>query len=837
MKNFVANIKLVLQDSFSSGLNAARTSVKGIGESLQGLQANTGLLQTASSLGLMAASTEQYRQKLVASLAEPSRKAGELEQSLAAATTVMNAGNTIDGSVAKTYDLLREQALAWASGHAEGSRIASVSASEYASTTYSMLSAGLKADAAIAATNRSLILAKGTMGDNKTAADLLAISYNTMGDKTADIDSEMSRLADTIANTQATFQIANLGQLNEGLKYGIPVAQKYGIAWTELNTIIGQLNTSGLSGSLAGTSLSSMMAQMNKASGKLGFNIAYNEQGGTDVIATLENIQKKFGDVTKLAPNVQMAFDEAFGTEGGRALTLLSASLESLKANYGQIGASDGQSTMMAERMSDSFVEQAKRMENARSALQSQLGESTNKIQGQLMGVQTAWYNMAGAMLSTPIGEKLSTLVSGGTLATSALLKVGGTALNTTAQIATIAAMGGKAGGMLNLLKSSATLLASPLIGLGHGLAKIGGGIMAALPAMGAWITSMFSAAAAHWAVIAPVALIVAGVIALGVAIFMIVKHWDSIKAAAVGAWEGIKTAWGAAGQWLGGVWDSVTAGVMGAWQGVKQWFAGLWDSITGGAVAAFDWIVGKITAVATAIKQPFTWIKDKIGGLFGGDDSQQAPLEAPQVAASPIGQAPALAGEPKKGVGTWIKDKVGGLFGRNEGKAAMDAMAAGIEGQAPVLADTTASAFGQTSAFIPHSDAKRGPFSTLTASGRAIPATLAKGLSQGGALLTRASENLFARVQVASPAANVLQFPTPEQEGSREASAPQGQGGLLSALVDRLSKREQKIEKHYHTEIKQITLPDVKDIQDVIRFVSSLEQQFELDSTEEVAI
>ncbi len=567
-------------------------------------------------------------------------------------------------------EAIRERSLAWGDGMAEGSKLASASAADYASTTYSMISAGLEAEAAMNATAQAMLLAKGTMGDSKDAADLLAIAYNTMGDKSVDSYTELQRLSDIVAKTQAAFQIANLNQLNDGLKYGIPVAQKYGIEWAELSTIIGQLNTSGLTGSLAGTAFSSMMAQMLTASDSLGFEIAYEEDGGVSVVRTLENIRAKFGEIKDFSPKVQQAFDKAFGQEGSRALTLLSTSLDTLDDSLVAVTESEGQTALMAGRMSDSFEAQTEQLENARASMQARLGTSTNRINSLINGVKINFYNLASSILDSKVGGALGTIFTAGTMTASSLLSVGGTALNVAANLATFVAMTSQAGGMMAILKTGASLLATPFSMLGSFAMSAGKAIWSIVPKMGAWIASAWSAAAAHWALLGPIGLVIAAVAALAAGAYLVIKHWDSI-----------------------------TAFFSKMWDGVKNVFSTAWDWIKKGFFAWFD-----------AITAPIKWVGKALGK-----------------------------------VGDWLG------FGKDEDPLAD--MAASVE-SSTALSDAVQAKTEEAGAFLPHSDAEKGAFSALTASGYAIPETMAEGMSMNNAL------ELTAQKEADKVAAKVIEFP-----------------------------------------------------------------------------
>ena len=585
IRDFVAKVRIAFDSSaFKDGLSGAQKAyhdafadMTAATESFQ--SRGSMAMQSATQLSLIASSTQAYRERIQAALAEPVEAASSLESSLAAVSTVITPELAIDGDYQKTLDELKAKALDWGSGTAEGSRLATASADEFASTTYSMLSAGLDAEAAMEATAKSYILAKGTMGEATEAANLLAMAYNTMGDKGKDSGDELQRLSDVIAKTQAAFQISNLGQLSEGLKYAIPTAQKYKMEWEEISTLIGQLNTSGLTGSMAGTSFASMMAQMLKASGSLGFDIAYDETGAMSVIGTLENIRAKFGDIESMSSKVQMAFDTAFGQEGSRALTLLLSSLDTLSASYEAVSDSEGQAEMMAARMSDTYEDQTERMNNARASFQAKLGTSAVRIKGSFAGIRTSFYNMASAFLDTKVGSAIGGFTSSVMVAGSGVLGLGGTALNVAAQLATFVAMTQQAGGVLNLLKAGGGMVSTVFSVIGSGAVGAGRKVFTTVIGIVPKVVSGAKAiGVAFYAATGPVGVVIAVIAAVGAAAFLVYKNWDKIR----------------------------------------DFFKGLWTNVSEIFSSAFSWISDKVSAFVNTVTKPFKWLADKIGGLLG---------------------------------------------------------------------------------------------------------------------------------------------------------------------------------------------------------------------------
>ena len=112
----------------------------------------------------------------------------------------------------------------------------------------------------------------------------------------------------------------------------------------------------------------------------------------------------------------------------------------------------------------------------------------------------------------------------------------------------------------------------------------------------------------------------------IGIAVAMIVKHWDSIKAGASKACDGIKSVWNSLTSWLSGIfnkiggWLSTLASAMmkpvdgakAAYEGVKQWLGKIATYISG--------LVSKVGAaaqsVADAIKRPINAVIDRWNGL-----------------------------------------------------------------------------------------------------------------------------------------------------------------------------------------------------------------------------
>ncbi|URA10534.1 phage tail tape measure protein [Thermospira aquatica] len=269
------------------------------------------------------------------------------------------------GGLNKSIEAMKSAATQWSAVHSQ-------SIEEFLSASYQMSSAGLNDIQAIEGTRKALALATATMGDNNEAANLLALAYNNFGDNTRDVAGEMGRLGDVLAVTQNTFQITNLGQLTEGLKYASASALAAKISFEQMNTVVGMLNSVGLQGSMAGTSFANAVTQMTKASESLGFALVQNAEGGLDFIGTLENIKKATEGMSAI--EMQDALNKAFGQEASRGIALLLGQLDKLKESYKQVANATGKLESAQKAMEDVFAIKSKIFGNNIKLLSASIG-------------------------------------------------------------------------------------------------------------------------------------------------------------------------------------------------------------------------------------------------------------------------------------------------------------------------------------------------------------------------------------------------------------------------------------------------------------------------------
>ncbi|MBN2546570.1 MAG: phage tail tape measure protein [Spirochaetes bacterium] len=665
-----ASIKLTLIDAFSSPMNSIKNNIAGMKSNLDNMKAGKDFSQLATELTLQAAYFNQLSSGIKNFIREPSMLATNLQDSMASVHSVLNQSNAINGDLKKSLEMIRKESIDFSKTH-------STTATDFIKANYNMLSAGLNTEQSIVGTVRALKLAKATMGESTEAGNLLATIYNNMADKTKSVESEMTRLSDIVAQTQATFQIANLGQLSEGLKYAIPSALQYGMTLEQVAAVIGQLNTAGLQGTMAGTSFNAMMAQMIKASRMLNFNIVYDETGALDLISTIQGIKDQFGDFSQMSDSTKQGFTKAFGQEGLRSVTLLIKNLESLNSNFDLVQNSTGATETMYSRMTNTLKDRLQITENRWNALKIRMGENVNVITSfgntVKMKVLDVLEKVPDKSLNTIFG-----IASGLGTAASAGMSFAGTGLTVAAQIATIANIAKQGTNILGLFGNMAGLVLSPF-------KLLTGGILKLIPVIWTFTGSLLAC---------PITWIILGIIAVAAGVYLLIKNWSLVSAFFVNLWNQIK-----------GIFSK-------AWNFI--WNVLLNNKYVQIALAIFMPFIG----IPLLIIKNFSVIKTFFINLWGG-----------------------ITGIFSEGVDfvKGIIDSVLGFgdkllkFTKSLwpfGKKTNESMAGGIESDDSIY-NATQNQLKKTTNLLPQSDAKEGPLSKLTVFGKKMMSTIASGVEE----------------------------------------------------------------------------------------------------------
>ena len=445
----------------------------------------------------------------------------------------------------------------------------SFSASEAAGGMQFLAMAGLKANEILKAMPGTLSLAKAGATDLAEASD---IASNIMSgfDKDA---SEMGRIGDILTSTFTRSNV-NLSMLGETMKYAAPVATKFGSSIEEVAAMSGLLGNVGIQGSQAGTALRALFSRMSKPPKEAADALSELGVATADADGNARNIVDILSDVSKASANLGSAerlasFTAIAGQEAAAAMATLvdQAGNGSLKGFIDEVTNSMGESTRVAKQMGDNAAGDIKGFWSAVEGMNISLTQTNDAplrslIQSATEVVRsvTGWVRenpkLAGGLVKVA-AVTAGLVFTGGLLATTVAGLLGPFAM---AKFA-FTALGIKAG-----------MLGSGMGLVGKGIGLVGTVGKIAFPIVSGGIRAIGMALAAN-----P---ILAIIMAIATAAFLLYQYWEPIKTFFVELWDGIVSVFGV-------VWD---------------------------------WITSKLQALASPIK----WLSDAIGGLFGDGNKSE---------------------------------------------------------------------------------------------------------------------------------------------------------------------------------------------------------------------
>ena len=496
-----------------------------------------------------------------------------------------------------------EAAIGRALEHArEFARNSLASEAEVLEIEYALNSAGLAEDVARAGTSLVHKLAKVTRGAPEQVGEIFGVTFNNLGAAMeGSTEEKMARIGNVLAKTQFKFQIRDFGQLGESMKYAAAGATAAKLPLEQTAAVIGQLNSAGLQGSMAGTAFNAVLRNLSKASEEIGFEVVRDDKGQLDLLATLEQL-REMTDYLETDEKSDL-FQKIFGDEGKRGVVPLLEQLDQLQGAYKD-------------------VQQAAQGDLVNEEYEAFLQSSKGQWQMLKQNVAQVGEVFAGTLLPA-LG-----LVSGGM---AKLAGWGAKAINDYPIIGWI--VGGVAVGFLGI--GSALMLAAGAAWLWNaGALTLGGGlklVTGAVKLLGVGMKLLSATMLTN-----PVFWVVGGVVALGTAVFLLWRNWDSVwgwiteKTAAFANWfkswapvvwvreswqgvtsffgnfwEGAKSLAGDAFGWLGDLFLNFTplGLVIQHWQPILEFFGGLWDNIKEVFSAGVDWITGSVLAPIEAVK------------------------------------------------------------------------------------------------------------------------------------------------------------------------------------------------------------------------------------------
>ncbi len=381
---------------------------------------------------------------------------------------------------------------------------------------------------------------------------------------------EMNRVSDTLVAT-FTRSNTNLNMLGDTMKYVAPVASGLGVDLETATVAAGKLGDAGIQGSMAGTSLRSILGRLAEppkqaAEALEKLNIETRDANGNlrnlpDILTELDKKTQKMGTAQRAG-----LFKHIAGTEAFSALSVLTeqAGKGELQNMIADVKAARGEAQKIAETMSDN-------------------------LNGDLKNLTSAWENV-GIQIFGGVDSPLRDIAKS---ITDIISKVGDWAkrnpelANTLTKIAlalgVILAVGGAIVLMLAAMLGPIAMLKLSMSVLGIKGAGAFGLLAKGLKAVGLALFGIGKALLTN-------PLFLAAAVIAGIA-YAIYKNWDGIKKYMSDLWETVKNT-------IKTKWDQIITDIQNLPATMKQ--------------AASDMIDG----VINGINEKWTELKNKFGEL-----------------------------------------------------------------------------------------------------------------------------------------------------------------------------------------------------------------------------
>lgn len=186
------------------------------------------------------------------------------------------------------------------------------------------------------------------------------------------------------------------------------------------------------------------------------------------------------------------------------------------------------------------------------------------------------------------------------------------------------------AGGVIGIIKSLTTTLYACTIAkvadkaawVADTAAKVANTAATAAHTAATWLATAATTAfgVAMSILTSPITLVIAALAALGLGIYELVKHWDTVKEAAGICWDWIVDKWQSAGEWFSGIWESITS----AFSKFDDWLQNIFNMDFSKSFGSLGDImnayVANVKNIFGDIKNIFGGLIDFITGIFSGD-------------------------------------------------------------------------------------------------------------------------------------------------------------------------------------------------------------------------
>lgn len=517
----------------------------------------------------------------------------------------------------------------------------SFSASEAAMAMEELVKAGIPvSDVLNGAADATVALAAAGGVDLPTAAGLASNAMNQFN-LTAD---DLVGVTDTIAQA-ANASAIDVGELGMSMSQVGAVANLAGLSFDETAIAIGQLGDAGIKGSDAGTSLKTMLSNLQPTTKKQtdlmtelglvtedGANQFYNAQGELKPLRDIQQLlMKSTAGLTDAQK--QMALETIFGSDAIRAAAVLADGGAASYDNFTEKMAGVGSAADVAKTRQDNLAGSIEQLKGSAETLGIQLGSALTPMIRSLADALTSvvnWFSsldegtqqwlvgtlaVVAALLLTTAGILKMVNMARSLMTTLRTLRI----LSTATQTGFIRMAASGIASFVKMAVSASIQAAKTVASWVVATARIAArwawmAVQATINAARVGATWLITAGAQAAAAVAQTAMAAArivaswvlmGVQAMARAVMMAAAWfialgpigWAIAALIAVIAfviifWDEIKAAFAAAGQWLAAMMTKLWGAIVRIWNSIIAWFKRIPGWIKGIFASAASWLI-----------------------------------------------------------------------------------------------------------------------------------------------------------------------------------------------------------------------------------------------------
>ena len=432
------------------------------------------------------------------------------------------------------------------------------SAADISDALYQSLSASVKTADALQFTRDAAKLAGAGFLSTADSVDVLTTVINAYGMKAQDA----SRISDILIQTQNDGK-TTVQQLAASMGQVIPTAAAYGVSLTNLSTAYTIMTKKGINAAESTTGIKAMINEL----GKSGSNVAgILKQKTGKSFGELMKSGKSLGDIMGILKDSVNGDSEAFANlwsnARAKSAALALQDTKTFNTELQKMGSSAGNTDAALQKMHEGAAYNLQRLQTAFKNLKITLGESFDKQLGTVFGhladalggLQKMVENMPD-FVKNGIMRMLVTLA----LVSPVLVIVG----KTISGIGTAMQGLSTAISVFKGIKTAITTAKTAMTGFSGIFTLLEGGM-----------TGFFGLMSGK------LLLIIGIIAAVGLTVYEVIKHWDSIKKWAASVGKFVVGVWNKIKQVTVTVWHGIGSFLSTIWAGIKTVATTLWNAI-----------------------------------------------------------------------------------------------------------------------------------------------------------------------------------------------------------------------------------------------------------------